>query len=369
MRGKKRGVLSLVVFLLVIFVLGAWGCARNIKSDEPRTPKEEPKAEQPVGYVGSSRCGACHPNQFDAWENTLHRRMVQDAKKANVIKGDFTKAGNPFEVAKDVKQQDIVYTLGSEWKQRYLIKQGDDFRILPAEWIVATKSWNPYHAEDWDKRAWEDLCIACHTTGYNAKTGEFKDSGIGCEACHGPGEKHVGSRDKADIVNPKNLEFERQVEVCGSCHYRGKNKKEPTREDALGFKPGDNIAEWVTLLEPKPGEETDAFFADGASKKHHQQYQDYIQSKHYTSKKVTCTTCHDPHKAEDPVGEPALKKPLDELCTACHREGGLAAALPTPIDIDKYMPKRAKSATEQDIRSHTFKPGQTETIPKKPYQS
>lgn len=366
---KKSYWITLLVTVVLAFLLAAgFGCVRNKVPDEPRTGEEEPKVDEALGYIGSSQCAACHADQYDGWEDNLHRRMVQDADKPGVIKGDFSKEGNPFEVAEGYSKDDIQYTIGSKWKQRYVVPEDDAFRILPAQWVVKTRSWTPYHADDWKDRDYKDLCIACHTTGYNDETEEFKEAGVGCEACHGPGNTHIQSRKKEDIVNPANLSVEKQTEVCGQCHFRGENTVKVGREDALGYKPGQNLLSVIKPLEPKIGEDTEAFFADGASKKHHQQYQDFIQSKHYKSGEVSCSTCHESHGSANEAGELPLKKAtLDELCTLCHKEGGEAAPLPTPIDIDKYMPKRAKSATEQDIRSHTFKPNQVETIPKEPY--
>jgi len=131
--------------------------------------------------------------------------------------------------------------------------------------------------------------------------------------------------------------------------------------------PGENLENFIKPLEPKPGEETEEFFADGAAKKHHQQYQDYIQSRHFTAD-ISCAACHESHLAANAQGELPLKRGnLDELCTSCHREGGAAFAIETPIDIDDFMPVRATSASEPDIRSHTFKPGQPRPEPKKPY--
>jgi hypothetical protein len=49
------------------------------------------------------------------------------------------------------KKEEIIYTTGSQWKQRYVVKKAEDFSILPAEWIVKTKSWQPYHADDWNQ--------------------------------------------------------------------------------------------------------------------------------------------------------------------------------------------------------------------------
>jgi hypothetical protein len=43
-------------------------------------------------------------------------------------------------------------------------------------------------------------------------------SGIHCETCHGPGQKHVVSGEASDILKPSGREF------CGSCHARNAAK-------------------------------------------------------------------------------------------------------------------------------------------------
>jgi len=165
---------------------------------------------------------------------------------------------------------------------------------------------------------------------------------------------------KVKPVNPAELSAERQTEVCGSCHVRGHNK-DSKREDALGFKPGDELSKFFEPLVPK-GEDEKRFYADGASKSHHQQYNDFVQSKHYKAG-LTCSTCHDPHSQSAAEGQ--LRKAPEQLCFSCHNEGGKAATkLDKPFDLRKYMPKRAKSATPGDITTHTWIPEQTYLLKK-----
>ena len=86
---------------------------------------------------------------------------------------------------------------------------------------------------------WNKTCLNCHATGvrpnwaseFDANT-EVSNFGIACEACHGPGEKHVaayqnplqrypaymGDGTAKEIVNPSKLDPHRSAEVCGQCH-------------------------------------------------------------------------------------------------------------------------------------------------------
>lgn len=52
-------------------------------------------------------------------------------------------------------------------------------------------------------------CLACHTTGYNAVTGQFVMAGVTCEACHGPYRpEHPG----------QSMKMAKSDQLCGTCH-------------------------------------------------------------------------------------------------------------------------------------------------------
>ncbi|GAB6183560.1 cytochrome c family protein [Thermodesulfovibrio hydrogeniphilus] len=61
-------------------------------------------------------------------------------------------------------------------------------------------------------------CYQCHATGYGKKGGfvsveqtpHLKNTG--CEVCHGPGKKHIKTKNPADIKRKVTLE------TCESCH-------------------------------------------------------------------------------------------------------------------------------------------------------
>jgi hypothetical protein len=57
----------------------------------------------------------------------------------------------------------------------------------------------------------QEACFKCHQDIQDKKSGDVH-SEIHCETCHGPGEKHVISSKKADILRPGGREF------CGKCH-------------------------------------------------------------------------------------------------------------------------------------------------------
>lgn len=62
-------------------------------------------------------------------------------------------------------------------------------------------------------------CIECHQDIEDSKA-QDAHADITCEACHGPGQKHVISGNTADIFRPSGREF------CGHCHERNAAKQQ-----------------------------------------------------------------------------------------------------------------------------------------------
>ena len=78
---------------------------------------------------------------------------------------------------------------------------------------------------------------------------------IGCEACHGPGGKHVVSHRKADIYTFADKPKAEQTRVCGYCHIRLENELYHTAQNArprttshpivgMSYQPGDDWTKW-----------------------------------------------------------------------------------------------------------------------------
>ncbi|MCB9794049.1 MAG: redoxin family protein [Alphaproteobacteria bacterium] len=96
--------------------------------------------------------------------------------------------------------------------------------------VVQAWSASPHaHAmEGLKPRFREDVaCVACHATptapkalGQTLALEDYRvDEGVGCESCHGPGEQHVASPTKANILGLGESCPECVIEeVCTSCH-------------------------------------------------------------------------------------------------------------------------------------------------------
>ncbi len=119
-------------------------------------------ATEPKFYVGSDVCKSCHLEHHDAWKRTLHSRMLQDAKAnqdvfvteldPEVIRADLKKIESklkvPLEEIYIPKKEEVLFTIGSQWKQRYLIERNGDLYIAPVQYLIDSGTWVTYHEHD-----------------------------------------------------------------------------------------------------------------------------------------------------------------------------------------------------------------------------
>ncbi len=374
--------------LVIMFVIGCFALALAAAC------ATRPSTEAKRTFVGSEKCGGCHAQEFKTWQATNHAKIIMPLKvgllkdaadnwakdskgNAGPTKGNID--GKPY------KMEDVVYVIGSYWKQRYLVKAPNgNHQFLDKQWNRMTKLWEGYG----NKNDWDTSCATCHTTGYRLTAYDPKnpagqkfswsEHNIGCEACHGPGSAHAQSGDKAAIFNPKNATKEQASLVCGYCHVRKENEhfksaqgnpREDQPHPVIGdtYKagqddwrtwypdgiliPGANPKQPLNQNYPKTDLEN-AFYLDDLAKqynfydsrKHHQEWQEYIQSTHYTKNVLSCGDCHTPHALAKT--KPAAKA----VCANCHG---------TQYDYAKIMPGTGRTVDNLFLRSHTFNKNQT----------
>lgn len=327
---------------------------------------------QPKTYVGSEVCKSCHLEHYDSWKKTLHSKMLQDVSKNwdvfvtdidhKTVLEDLEKIADRLKVPPaDIfipDQKDVKYTIGSQWKQRYLIEKDGKLFISPVQFNIDTGRWVNYHEADWDKRPWLLKCGGCHATGVDLEADTFFEPGVGCEACHGPGSHHaalpVGEtfEKRATIVNPSKLTGGVAVQICGSCHNRGKSTKVKGAGWPVGFRPGRALELYYRSI--PAGDKH--LYPNEFSKGHHQQFIDWRKSKHADSG-VNCMTCHSVHELGNPVFRSRTKVQGDQLCMSCHEmisKVGAHSVHTFGNCANCHMPRIAKSAESGDIRSHIF---------------
>ena len=138
----------------------------------------------------------------------------------------------------------------------------------------------------------EKNCFFCHSTGTNVAQRlqlEKMTPGIGCETCHGPGERHVAAM-KAGEKAGTGMKKLGQVDgddisqsVCGQCH-----------------RSVDDVIEMPNRA--------------GINNVRFQPYRIFHSRCYSADRRIGCTACHDPHG--DIETSAAF---YDAKCLACHR--------------------------------------------------
>ncbi len=409
----RRGLLLAAIAAAALVVVSIARVRARVDADEPPAPAPVASAS---GYVGSDACAPCHGTEHRAWKDTLHSRMEQPATPDTVI-GRFTpegtgvpteaegkrivmiREGDAFFVEApdadgEAKRFRVERTIGNRYKQRYLTRFPDgSWRALPVQWFARDGTFVEWHhkasvkpgsGDFWadDAWQWQLKCAGCHVTGLDlgydpakkAYETRWTEMAVGCEACHGPGEAHVKAKGGRDnVLCPSRMTHSQQLDVCGRCHSRGTAGPEQGAPAGLparlayphAFVPGSRLADSYVQVTPEknPAE----FWKDGSSRNHHQQWTDYQGSPMLHrggERSPTCTTCHDPHRAD------ALRATIDDnrLCMSCHRAfrepGALAAhaghgdnprANPGARCVECHMPRVVDHAGSFRLRSHTFR--------------
>lgn len=353
-------------------------------------------------YVSSHECRDCHEEQHSSWHRSFHRSMTQAATSANVAgafdgstvisdgldyrvyrEGDSFWAEMPDpDVMMYVVQGGrklpmdqiprrklrVVMTTGSHHYQTYWVQSPRYeglLQTLPLVYLISDQRWLPrgeafMHGPADQGRfitQWNHHCIRCHSTGGNpglkeetglldTKVGEL---GIACEACHGPGGRHVelqklkkrGGADTANdasvdpIINPKRLDHQRSSQVCGQCHgvYVMKDEfaMQYAKEGSL-YRPGQdlhrtryyvqhpaaaNAKDRQGDIERNPDFFRERWWEDGQILAGGREYTALSVSSCFTKGDISCLSCHSLHRG-DPNDQ--LKPTLSHSaqCTQCH---------------------------------------------------
>ena len=69
-------------------------------------------------------------------------------------------------------------------------------------------------------------CIPCHATGYDPEKKTYKEENVGCEACHGPGEKYQEMMTGASALEGGKIARENALKSCTRCHHPHIEKQE-----------------------------------------------------------------------------------------------------------------------------------------------
>ena len=235
--------------------------------------------------------------------------------------------------------------------------------LFPWVYLIADKRWIPYEDSfivdpslGRPPTNWNSSCIACHTvagrpTLISEENLSFDtnvvDLGIACEACHGPGKQHVDhfqnpltryqshlSENTAPtyITNPSKLDKEQQVQACAQCHslFEAHSLKKFVAE-GIGFKPGDNMAMHIDLIEYETLEKDTLYYNmhwnDGSIRIGGREFQGMAKSECYLNGDMTCLSCHSIHSMQDQNDLLGKKMESNHACVQCHHESQYTAEL------------------------------------------
>jgi len=364
---NRKGLVRIMFLGLTAITLAACGGERPV---DMKKIMAEPRL-----YVGSETCERCHLEHFDSWKMTLHSRMLQDVQKnpnaiiteidEKHIREDLAKLRElkvPADKIYIPKLEEIKYTMGSQWKQRFLVERDGKLYIAPVQYNAETHRWVNYNEADWDRRSWLLDCGGCHATGVDLEKHTFNEPGVACEACHGKGSWHAALPKTAvfekrqTIVNPAKLTMGVAVQICGSCHNRGTATQVEGAGWPVGYEPGKSLEAYYKSTSYAAGDVIHVY-ANEFSKGHHQQYIDWALSPHY-KEGVTCTSCHYVHQIGMPPTRSQTMTSGSQQCFECHvqtNKAGAHAIHSFANCVGCHMPRIAKSAESGDIHSHVFK--------------
>jgi formate-dependent nitrite reductase cytochrome c552 subunit len=364
---KTIGWFRLIITILLTVGLAACG-TDNAKVEEIVTG--------PKTYIGSEQCKVCHLEHYDSWKMTLHSRTLQDVTEnrdavitdlnPDIIRADLKKREKELKVPVDAiyipKAEDIRFTQGVQWKQRYVVAKNGTLYIAPIEYNAWDHQWVPYREDTWDKRPWFEKCGGCHATGVDLEKGTFSETSVGCVACHGPASIHVALPKTAifdkrmTIVNPSKLPAGIRTQICGSCHGNGEAIKTKGVDWPVGFSPGRALGAFQrTDLQSIENEKL--FYADQSIDRHHREYNDWQQSVH-AQKGVSCTSCHYVHQLGLPPTQFQTVGAGSGQCLSCHtgnRNKYSHSIHSFSNCIGCHMPRITMSAESGAALRHTFK--------------
>jgi len=348
--GLQKWQLAGAGALLVIAVSIPLHIARDI-AREPLHAERATTVPAEAEFVGREKCIDCHTEVYRQWLGSDHDNAMDLATDATVLgdfdDAEFTHAGvtsrfyrrgggffvNTAGPGGEMGEFEVRYTFGVEPLQQYLVPfAGGRLQALPIAWDTERKRWftlNPDRLiapHDWlywtrNGQNWNGMCAECHSTNlkknFDPDAGTFdttwSEIDVSCEACHGPGSRHVAWADADPVsrvpvenygleVVSSGLDNRQYVEMCAPCHSR--------RSEIADY--DHSQTELLQYAVPALLDEG-LYYPDGQIREEVYVWGSFTQSKMYANG-VKCGDCHNAHSL-------ALHREGNELCTQCHLAG------------------------------------------------
>lgn len=342
-------IVKIASFLAVlVLVTGLVGC-RQEASPEPTTARSSSTSL----FAGSEVCRPCHEEFYRKWEPSRHGKAMQPFRPD--LPG-LVPPGAPIEA------QGITYRLAFEEDRAELFTEDAPERRYPLLWALGGKNvyyfltelergrlqvlpvafdvregrWfdamgsmvrHFHNGEDaplpWTDRrlTFNTSCFHCHVSqlakNYDPTTDSYatqwREPGVNCETCHGPGEEHAvlfhRARESGEtptdwkILRMKQLDPGRVDDLCASCHA----KLFPV---SSGFVPGEPFFDHfglVTLEDPD-------FHPDGRDLGENYTFTAWLMNPCVQAGELHCLHCHTSSGRNRHAENP------DQACLPCHNE-------------------------------------------------
>jgi len=331
--------------------------------------------QRDLTYVGAGTCAGCHASEHAAWAESDHARAMQVAGETTVL-GDFAdrrfvhdgitstffRREGRFMVRTDgpdgkLDDFEIKYTFGVRPLQQYLIElSGGRLQALSIAWDARPREaggqrWFHLYPNQkidyrdelhWTRRQqnWNYMCADCHSTNvrkrYDPASAHYattwSEINVACEACHGPGSRHVawagaarpgGTYDTSDpkgltvllrerrgvqwAIDPSSGNARRSVArttavelgVCAQCHSR----RSQISSDYVPGRPF--LDHYLPALLTPP-----LYWPDGQQRDEVYTWGSFLESRMHAAG-VACSDCHEPHGQK-------LRAPGNQVCAQCH---------------------------------------------------
>ncbi len=342
-----------------------------------------------VAYVGDAECARCHPALAKSYHaHPMGRSAEYVSRSAPVEKYDSSgratfsagpfdleveksaegvrhrirvRGSNPIPVPEVVLPVEVAIGSGTRGRSYLTVDRGSVWQT-PVSWFGPDQKWDlspGFRLGKTVRRSIGSGCLYCHVDRVEPISGaenRYREpffpaqAAIGCERCHGPGALHVAERSRTpdapgtdtSIVNPRHLSAALQLAICEQCHLQGEERVNRRGRDAFEFRPGLPFEQFVSVYVRHP-DIAEAHRSVG-------QFEQMEQSQCFSrsSGRLTCTTCHDPHRAPAPMDRDAHYR---QRCLTCHElPGTRGCSLPVPDRQAKndsciacHMPKAASA--------------------------
>jgi hypothetical protein len=271
-------------------------------------------------YVGPDACASCHAEIVASQQKTPMFQAAQLARNSSIPEQghDLKFFDDAYSYVVSRAKDDVTFSVKSEndsisanlgWAfgmsnscQTYVLKQGNTYwesrlsyyhslaalditfgQNAAAPATISRALGNPVEDETIRR------CFACHSTASTVSRKfdpEHAILGVTCEACHGPGLRHVTAMQTnpnqhatGTMLNPGRLAPVDSVDFCGACHR--------TRVDVAIEMPR-HMGISAARLQPYRLERSLCWGNGG-------------------DPRITCIACHDPHK-------PLVRDPASYRC-------------------------------------------------------